>query len=176
MAESHILTAADARQLLHYEPETGVLVWRYQDRSRFDSEMAWRSKARFFGKPAGSIQVNGYRSICIRGRRYYAHRIAWLMMTDRWPSADVDHANGDRSDNRWGNLRAATRSQNHQNRLGRQTTGASWHARMGCWRAVVVVNGRQKHVGYFDTEEAAAAAYRKAKAEYHVFQPTLRLG
>jgi len=175
MASSHILTAAEARQLLDYNPETGILTWRHLDRSQCASEMAWRAKSRVFGSVAGSIAVNGYRSIAIGAKRYYAHRLAWLIMTGGWPTDDIDHRNGDRDDNRWSNIRAASRSQNHQNRVGREDTGASWHERMGRWRAVITLDKKQKHVGYFDTEEEAVAAYREAKALYHPFQPKVRV-
>lgn len=174
MAKSHIPTADEVRQLIDYDPDTGILTWRPMTRAECGSEMAWRARHSVFGKAAGSIMPNGYRSLLFRGRRYYAHRMAWLLMEGEWPCVDVDHINGVRDDNRWINLRAATRSQNHQNRIGNPATGASWHERMGRWRAVITLGRRQKHVGYFDTQEEAAAAYRRAKAEHHAFQPKVR--
>jgi hypothetical protein len=174
MAKTQILTATEARQLFHYDPETGILIWRTRSRQECKSEMAWRAMSGLFGTAAGTIAVNGYRSISVNGKRYYAHRLAWLIVTGNWPTADVDHCNGDRSDNRWSNLRAATRSQNHQNRAAKPTTGASWHTKAGKWRAVIAVNGRQFHIGTFDTQDEAAEAYRKAKAARHTFQPQPR--
>lgn len=160
--------------LLEYDPADGHVRWRHLDRTAFASDMAWRCRRRFFGEVAGTVQRNGYVSISVNHKRYYAHRLAWLLMTGGWPPNDIDHKNGNRSDNRWENLRAATRSQNLQNRAASKTVGASWHARMGRWRAVIVVGGRQKHLGYFDTQDEAATAYRLAKSKLHSFQPTTR--
>jgi hypothetical protein len=84
-----------------------------------------------------------------------------------WPDQEIDHANRDRSDNRWVNLREASPSQNRMNR-GKQRNSASgikgvhWASHARRWRADVTFKGRRHRLGYFDTREAAAAAYEAA--------------
>lgn len=169
------LDAEKAAAIFDYDPHSGSLKWRCLSRDACESDMAWRAKSRVFGKEAGSILKNGYRSVAVDGKRYYAHRIAWLLLTGDWPRFDIDHINGCRSDNSRSNLREATREQNQQNRSGTNTTGASWHTKAGKWRAVIVSKGKQTHLGYYDTEAEAAEAYREAKMQSHKFNPVLRM-
>jgi len=87
---------------------------------------------------------------------------------------DVDHINGVRGDNRLANLRVVTRSQNNQNqrkpRAGKSSRhiGVCWAQRDGKWAAYIKAGARRLSLGYHDTEEAAAEAYRRAKAELHI--------
>lgn len=102
--------------------------------------------------------------IGIDGTRYLAHRLAFLYMTGAWPDCDVDHINLDRADNRWGNLRQATRSQNMANGKLRSSNtsgfkGVTWVSRLSKWRAEIVKDGRKKAIGHFATPECAHAAY-----------------
>ncbi|MCK9994454.1 MAG: hypothetical protein Dbin4_02974, partial [Alphaproteobacteria bacterium] len=98
------LTQSRLKELLHYDPDTGVFTRRVQT----------SSNARV-GDVAGCLHPEGYRHIQIDGKRYAAHRLAWLYMTGEWPTNQLDHLNGVRDDNRWGNLREATHGQNQQN-------------------------------------------------------------
>lgn len=86
-------------------------------------------------------------------------------MTGEWPSADVDHKNRDRRDNRWENLRAATRSQNNANRVTTAShgfKGATYNKRQGRWAAQTKFKGKPVYLGYYDTPEEAHAAYLAA--------------
>jgi hypothetical protein len=94
------LTATRLRELMTYDPHTGIFEWR---------KLVGRRK-----NPAGCIDDKGYRIIRIAGRNHKAHRLAILYVQGRWPVGDTDHANGDRSDNRLVNLRAATRAENQR--------------------------------------------------------------
>lgn len=158
------LTASRLREILHYDPETGVFT-RLVHRG---GEMP--------GAIAGSLDpVNGYVRICIDGVSYKAHRLAWLYMKGEWPAALIDHRNMNRADNRLDNLRPATVMQNNQNvhaaRVDSRSgvRGVSWSATPGRWRATISVNGRQHHIGYFDDLEAAATARLAAQAALHPF-------
>lgn len=103
----------------------------------------------------------------IAGRPYSAHRLAWLYMTGKWPPGGVDHANTDKGDNRYANLRLATGSQNKAN-TGRQKNnvsgfkGVTWFARTEKWKAGIKRQHKTIHLGYFDSAEEAHAAYCSA--------------
>lgn len=150
------LTQERLRQLVRYDPETGVLT-----RLQAGGKRATRPDK--VGMPAGSVGGNGYVYVSVGGKRYSAHRLAWLYVFGRWP-AQVDHINRDRADNRLANLREATTKENNRNTAAR---GYWWHKRARKWRAGITVDGRNVHLGYFADEADARAAYVKAKADLH---------
>jgi hypothetical protein len=159
------LTADLLRQILHYDPERGVFTWLPRP-SGSRAERAWN--ARFAGTRAGTGL--GYVAIGIFGRRYKAHRLAWLYVHGEWPGRELDHINCDKSDNRIANLRQATRSQNIANSRARSDStsgikGVRLHKPSGRWMARLTGGGK-RHIGLFDTPEAAHAAY-VAAAEKH---------
>lgn len=124
----------------------------------------------FNGREAGYIMKSGYRLLSIKKIRYYAHRVIWCIMTGDWPEKEIDHINGIKYDNRWSNLRLATRQQNAMNRGPDKTNksglkGVSFHK--GKWRAVIFSNGKHKHLGCFDSSELASLAYKKASEIEH---------
>jgi hypothetical protein len=158
------LTAERLRELLHYDPETGVF-------TRIARVRGTRP-----GAVAGSMTSKGYRQVRIDGRQYQAHRLAWLYMTGEWPADQIDHRDGDPANNRFDNLRAATHAENQQNRAPPKNStsgliGASWQQRSRRWVAQIDAGGRQVYLGLFDTPEEAHAAYLSAKARLHAFQP-----
>jgi hypothetical protein len=110
--------------------------------------------------------------IGINRRKFCEHRLAWLFMTGAWPKDYVDHINGDPSDNRWCNLRAADHFQNLQNsKLSKRNSsghkGVHFHPQSGKWRVRIMVGRRHIQVGMFDSLEDAAAASKAAAEEYH---------
>lgn len=124
------------------------------------------------GRRAGTIDVRGYEHIRVEGRTYKAHRLVWLYVHGSLPEAQIDHVNGDCSDNRLCNLRAATNGENQRNRktFSNSTTGVtgvSWNKRRGKYEAYIKVDGKRKHLGLFDSIERAAAEYSKASKKYH---------
>ena len=102
-----------------------------------------------------------------------AHRLAWALHTGDWPKGDIDHINGDESDNRLANLRDVSKSINQQNKRRPRTDnkvgllGVSWHARGRKWRAQITVQGTRMYLGLFTTPDAAHAAYLEAKRMLH---------
>lgn len=165
MADCPILSTDVARQLLDYDPVTGIFVWRARDEN-IPGNKSWN--ARLEGKAAGAIKRStGYVVIAVFNRGYLAHRLAFLLMTGEWPEENVDHVNGIRSDNRWANLRPATYQQNAWNTQGYgalRRKGVSWHARDRKYQALIRVHGRNRSLGYFETADEAEAAYN-AEAE-----------
>lgn len=160
------LTADRARDLLAYNPETGMLHWRAPTS---------RHSRITIGTEAGYIRSNGYRYIKIDGRDYLAHRLAFLIITNRWPHDQIDHINGRKSDNSWLNLREADHRENHRNqRLPRNNTsghiGVRWHNRDKRWQAYIKLNGRRKHLGYFHDLEKAVSVRKAAERKhgYHI--------
>lgn len=163
-----MLTSERLRELLDYDPETGVFTWRVNASSRAQ-----------VGSVAGSPKAKGYRGIRVEGRSYYEHRLAWLHIHGEWPASHMDHINGVRDDNRLVNLREATATENQQNRIAdkRNTSGVlgvSWCSRDGKWLAQIRLDGKRKYLGRFDTVEEAGAAYAEAKKQLHRFQPVMR--
>ena len=129
---------AELLQRFKYNPETGELTY----------------KTAYGGRTAGT-KKDGYIRIRHKGHRYRAHRIIWMMMTGEDPQTlNIDHINGDRSDNRWSNLRLATKAQNGAN-IARVTNCVS------PWGFIVRASheGKRHFVGTFKTQEEAQEAY-----------------
>jgi hypothetical protein len=158
------LTAERLREVLDYNPETGVFTWKVRTSIRVVA-----------GKVAGSVGKRGYLIIGVGGRNYYAHRLAWLHMTGEWPASEIDHADRVRTHNKWSNLRLATGGQNQHNAGARINNssgalGVNWDKRRGCWVAKICIDRKQIYLGSFGLDKGAAeAAYRCAKAELHPF-------
>lgn len=141
---------------LRYEPDTGRII-RTATRGSYKA-----------GTTIGYIHTRtGYIHFWVGKQSHLAHRIAWLLMTGSWPAQMIDHINGNRSDNRWCNLRAATNQQNTWNSKGRNSKSGikgvfqEYHR----FRAMIRLNGRSVHLGAFATKEEASAAYMKAARE-----------
>lgn len=151
------LTSGELRRLLTYNANTGVFTWNTRVSQR----------CRIGDTATGRVTSGGYIQITISGRVYVAHRLAWLYVYGEWPDDELDHVNGNRSDNRIVNLRPATRKQNMENkRLYKNSSsgsrGVSWDSKAGMWRASVTSLGKAHHLGFFhDKEEAAAVAREK---------------
>lgn len=164
------------RELLRYEPETGSFTWL--PRSEVDcgsKHEASRWNARYSGKEPFPEDFKGYRRIQIYRKRYLAHRVAWAIYTGAWPKDQIDHINGDRSDNRIVNLREATRAENNRNKSAALNStsryvGVSWSSQAQKWKVGIWHAGKQIHIGFFQSEEEAAAAYdreaRDKKGEF----------
>lgn len=156
------MDAAQVRELFDYDPETGLLRWRIAISSHKPGEVAGRSKA------------HRYIEIRFEGRWYTGHRLAFAWMEGRWPDPEVDHKNGDKLDNRWSNLREATKSQQAANRKLACTNkvglkGVIRVTRYGVtkFEARLRIDGKQHHLGRFETAQEAHAAYVVAAEKYH---------
>jgi hypothetical protein len=165
------LTQEECRRLFHYDPETGVVTRLYTS----SVQSRWKAGERVGAvTECGAYKQRRYRVLSIRvggsHKRVYEHRFVWFYMLGRWPK-QVDHINGDGCDNRWANLREASRTQNMQNkRIQRNNTsgikGVSWYASKQKWRPEIKVNGRRISLGYYDNIRDAAAVYEEAARKY----------
>ena len=100
-----MISQTELKRLLYYEPLSGNFI-------RLITKCS-RAKV---GQIAGTTHPLGYIKICLNKKIYSAHRLAYLYQTGEWPPFEVDHINGNKSDNSWVNLRLATSSQNKANR------------------------------------------------------------
>lgn len=150
-------TAGLVRELLGYNPTSGALWWLRKPSNRL-----------LAGSIAGTITPAGYRRVGGFGdkRTYGAHHIAWLHFYSQWPG-QLDHKNGNRSDNSIDNLRLATDSQNAANRKRRIDNrsgfkGVSWHKGTRRWCARISVRKKRRTIGYFPDPVTAHDAYKAA--------------
>ena len=151
------LTSERLRELLNYNPETGEFSRKVH--------LSNRSAAM---DSVGHKHSSGYFIICVDGKPQRAHRLAWLYVHGKWPENQIDHVNGDRSDNRIANLRDVTPLENKRHRTksrkpGRML-GAALHKMTGKWSSQMTINYKKIHLGYFNTELEAHLAYVAAKA------------
>jgi hypothetical protein len=150
-APSKSLSAYRLRQVLDYDPESGIFRWLVKSNSRVNA-----------GDIAGHLKRTGYVHIGVDGTDYAAHRLAFLYMVGVLARVDVDHADGNKSNNRWSNLRLAGKSLNGANAKRRRDNtsgfkGVTWNGYR--WEASIQVSGRQIRLGTYTSPEEAHAAY-----------------
>jgi hypothetical protein len=161
------LTAARLREILNYNPDTGVFTWRVKPHKNASSVVV--------GGVAGNVDDQGYIRIYIGRFAHKAHRLAWMYVTGEPASSILDHINGDRTDNRFDNLRLATRSLNNQNRKyqsrSKRTSLGVFLTKKGDFtaRISVTICGRKLsiHLGTYATEKEAFDIYAGAKSLLH---------
>lgn len=154
-----MVTAERLREVIHYDPSAGIFTWRVATTNRNK-----------IGARAG-CQKDTYNKICIDYESRREHVWAWLYMTGEYPSSEVDHKDTDKKNNKWGNLRLATTTQNRQNSGVRADStsgykGVSFVADIQKWRAYINLRGRQKHLGCYSSPEEAAVVYNAAAREH----------
>ena len=154
------LTIDRLKEVLSYDPETGVF-----------THISPRKKIRV-GEVSGHLDSsNGYITLRIDKKKYYGHRAAFLYMTGNWPNNVVDHIDGNRSNNKWENLRDVTRTVNQQNI--KKAPASSLSGKLGAfkkknrWASSIKSSGKVVRLGSFSTPEEAHAAYVSAKRNLH---------
>lgn len=165
------------KELLDYDPTTGILTWRERDSKWFsDGFMSaagrannWNSKNA--GKEAlGNVNVHGYKCGTLLNTVVRSHRVIWALVNGEEPAGEIDHINGVRHDNRIANLRCVSSLDNSRNTClyknnASGVTGVHWLHKNKKWRAVIRVRGQNIHLGVFSEIADAAAARKKAEIE-----------
>lgn len=146
------IDAKQAREWLSYNPDTGQLSWRVKRGSVAA------------GQAIECVNGHGYVVVRLNKKLHLAHRVIWLLVTGGAPMEDIDHINGNRTDNRIANLREASRQENIHNR---KTRGNYFDKRCGKYAAEIMVDRKKTFLGYFDTEIGAREAYISAKRVLH---------
>jgi len=157
VAISDPITRDQLKQLLHYNPLTGLFSWLVTTRKTIS------------GANAGTVNALGYIQISIGKKLYLAHTLAVFYMTGKW-SAEIDHVDANRANNKWENLRECEHRQNLWNsrRSKRNTSGFKGVSRHVNGRFRAYIQGQ--HLGVFDSAEAAASAYDvEARRRFSVF-------
>jgi len=154
-----MLTQQRLKEILKYNPETGIFTW-----------LVNAGSARK-GKVAGSVNGNGYITIAVSGVSYRAHRLAYLYMEGEFPPEQIDHINGVRDDNRYDNLRAVSAKENQRNASKRADntsgiTGVSWCNTYNKWFSSIKAGGRKKFIGRYDDFFEACCARKSAEKKY----------
>lgn len=151
-----LMSVGDIRDLIDYNPETGVLT----------------AKANFSGRQAGSVigsqTWQGYYAFSLFGKKCFAHRLAWLLHYGEWPSQPIDHINGIKTDNSIRNLRLCSLSQNQFNKPTQKnnTTGVKgvyWNKRDKRYVASVQFNGKKYSAGHHKDIDSAKEAVMKLR-------------
>ena len=142
-----------------YDQQTGMFSWKQKRQGAVNGKF-------------GNLEKTGYVRAKVLNKKYLAHRLAWFVVNKQWPDGQIDHINGNRSDNRISNLRVVNQSGNAQNRRASQKNNQSGyfgvHASGKKWRAQIRIDKKLKHLGLFDTPELASMAYIEAKRSVHV--------
>jgi hypothetical protein len=164
------------RQLLDYNPETGALTWKVRDLHWFSdgSQTRQHNAAIWNGKNAGRAALvtalpTGHLYGGIGGTKYLAHRVIWKMVYGVDPIG-IDHIDGNPANNRIKNLRQASQLVNGKNaKTSKRNTsgvmGVEWRSDRNKWVARITVDYRSRHLGCFDTFDAALAARKQAERE-----------
>jgi hypothetical protein len=160
-----MLTQAELRQILRYEPETGFFYRIKPTRGAKKDVMVGSYK-----KPKSYVRIG------VNGKNYLAHSLVWLWTYGYFPKDDIDHINGNKHDNRLENLRIVSRSENNQNRrfanknnkLGLKGICQIYN---GKYRVLIGLNGKNIHLGYFKNLEEAIQARKQGELLHHPCSP-----
>lgn len=149
-------------ELFDYNEDTGIVIWKKS-----------RSPRIKIGTPVKYVNKFGYIQVRLEGKLWMLHRLIWLMQIGDFPKGEIDHIDGNRSNNSWNNLRDVSKSQNMQNRRGPDkdsktgVLGVTFDRQRNKYRAQLTINGIKVLNKIFNTPEEAGNAYKQAKENYY---------
>lgn len=156
-----MLTAERLREMLAYNPETGVLTWKYQVSRNIKP-----------GQVAGCINQYGYRKVAINRKTLLVHRVIWAIYYGEFPDGLIDHINCNRLDNRICNLRVANATQNAANKTIANATKMRGVTKLPSGKYQACISKRSIYLGTFDKAEDAKEFYEQASLMlYGEFSP-----
>lgn len=176
------MKAIDLHKFLKCDADTGKLFWlprtpaMFTNSTRRPKQACSRWNTIYAGKEAMTASdQDGYRLGKINNVSYRAHRVVWAITNGDWPADQIDHINGDTSDNRPINLRSVKQPENGKNQKRSSSnksgvTGVHWLSQSRMFRAAIKVNGKTKHLGLFPSIEEAAASRKSAEAKFGFHQ------
>jgi len=151
----------DVLAAFSYDPDTGMLRRKTRPSNRVH-----------LGDLVGTMDRQGYLRACFQRKTVRVHRLAWVCFYGKWPDGEIDHIDGNRSNNRITNLRDVSRSVNaenllkgHRDKKFNAPLGVSWAK--GKWYAYINTGGRRINLGHFETVEVAQKTYLDAKRRLH---------
>lgn len=153
-----MLSQTQLKEKLSYNQDIGKFTWKITQRGTRK------------GSIAGSVNDQGYVIIRLNKIAYRAHRLVWLYVTGEFPKYEIDHINGDRSDNRFTNLRDVPRKENKKN-VGKYITNSSgvngvrWYTPLKKWHVQIQHNNLKIHVGYFSCLDTAISERKRVEQE-----------
>lgn len=161
------------RKAIKYDAKSGILHWL----ARSDADFPDRSANRRFNvafsgcEALGSTNGHGYKSGTLLGKTYAAHIVCYALHHGKWPARQIDHINGDRTDNRSANLREVSPRENNRNKKlsaanNSGVNGVCWESGRNKWRARITVGGKNIYLGLFSCIGEAIAARREADEKY----------
>jgi hypothetical protein len=150
----------ELRAIAQYDEINGGFIW---------TNVRYFRQKYLIGRKAGGSDGRGYESMNIAGHKFKVHRLVWLWHKGQFPNGMIDHANGNKLDNRIENLREATTAENVMNRLrgGDLSTGVSSDSNGKFKARIQTADGVKVYLGTFNTEIEAAAAYAGASVMLH---------
>lgn len=160
------------KECFDYDKDSGKFIWKIRPENHFKTIKAFKIWNKTFpGKEAGSFNDSlGYITIGLRGKNWFAHRLAWVWMTGELPEK-IDHINHNGYDNRWSNLRNVTQKENTRNQTKNEKNtsghnGVYWDKQTKKWRAKIKVDGKTICLGRFTDIEDALDARSYANIQY----------
>lgn len=172
-----MLAPSLVQNLLDYQPDTGKLFWIPRTPAMFNEGVYPTSRicSIWNGKHAGKEAImgncRGYKRGHVNSKMYFAHRLIWAIVYNKWPDSQIDHINHNRSDNRIKNLREVSHADNLKNKSlasnnSSGVCGVCFRGKYNAWVSSIGVEGNRIHLGHFKNMESAIAARKMAEIKY----------
>lgn len=159
-------------KILRYDEKTGRLFWLPRPRDMFNAECTFVSWNRRNAGNEAFMQTNikGYLAGKVMGKSVTAHRVIWCMAHGTYP-IQIDHIDGNKTNNLLSNLRAVTNAENQKNRPTQKNSstglnGVTFNKKLNKFQAYITINKRRVHIGTFETALDAQRARNLADFEH----------